>query len=552
MPRLPRWLRWTAIGLGALALVAALAALAGWLWLRAQILDSGGKLRPLQAAYDVRRYDLEVAIDPATKRLRGRGRTTVVATAPLDRFEIQLDGRLKVESATVDGAAARFEHEQGLIGVTPPAPWAAGERHVVEIAYAGRPKIAARPPWIDGLVWEETPSGAPWLGVTTQGDGGDDWWPCKDHPSDEPDEGISIALTLPSDLVGLANGRKVGETANGDGTTTTRWEVSYPINNYLVSFNAAPYVAIEERYRGADGTLDLPMTFWAIPEHVEKARKLWATAPGIVAQMARRFGEYPFLADKLAVVEAPYKGMEHQTLVAWGGDFEPNEFGFDDLLLHELAHEWWGNKLSVADWADFWVQEGFATYAEALYVLDTQGEAKYLEYMRSIARRVRNREPVVGAPDSTAAGSYNGDIYTKGACVLHSLKWLVGDETFFSVLHRFATDERFAYKLVSTADFERVVAEVSGRELPWFWRIYLHRAAAPEWTLKRAPAGAGRETIALAWDDPAFELPLPVEVGGEARRIEMPGGRASFEVDAGAPVAVDPGGRIYARGGAGS
>jgi len=198
------------------------------------------------------------------------------------------------------------------------------------------------------------------------------------------------------------------------------------------------------------------------------------------------------------------------------------------------------------------VQEGFATYAEALYVLDTQGEAKYLEYMRSIARRVRNREPVVGAPDSTAAGSYNGDIYTKGACVLHSLKWLVGDETFFSALHRFATDERFAYKLVSTADFERVVAEVSGRELPWFWRIYLHRAAAPEWTLKRAPAGAGRETIALAWDDPAFELPLPVEVGGEARRIEMPGGRASFEVDAGAPVAVDPGGRIYARGGAGS
>jgi aminopeptidase N len=547
MPRIPRWLRWTAIAAGALVVVAALAAFAGWLWLRSQILDSGGRLRPLQAAYDVRRYDLVVAIDPATRRLRGSNRATVVATAPLDRFEIQLDGRLAVASAAVDGVASRFAHDEGLVTVTLPAPWAAGERHAVEIAYGGKPKVAARPPWIDGMVWEETPSGAPWLGVTTQGDGADDWWPAKDHPSDEPDEGISIALTLPSDLVGLANGRKVGESVNGDGTTTTRWEVSYPINNYLVTFNAAPYVPIEERYRGADGTLDLPMVFWAIPEHVEKAKKLWATAPGIVQAMARRFGEYPFLGDKLAVVEAPYKGMEHQTLVAWGGDFEPNEYGFDELLLHELAHEWWGNKLSVGDWADFWVQEGFATYAEALYVLDTRGEAKYLDYVRGLARRVRNREPLVAAPDSTAAGNYNGDIYVKGACVLHTLKWELGDEAFFAALHRFATDERFAYKLVTSADFERVVAEVSGREIPWFWRIYLHRAEPPAWTLARVPAGAGREVIELAWDDPGFELPLPVEVAGEARRIDMPGGKARLEVAAGTAVAVDPRGRIYAQ-----
>jgi len=547
MLRIPRWLRWTAIAAGALVVVAALAALAAWLWLRAQILDSGGRLRPLQAAYDVRRYDLDIAIDPATKRIRGSNRATVVATAPLDRFEIHLDGRLAVAAAAVDGVASRFAHDDGLVTVTLPAPWAAGERHAVEIAYGGKPKIAARPPWLDGMVWEETPSGAPWLGVTTQGDGADDWWPAKDHPSDEPDEGISIALTLPSDLVGLANGRKVAESVNGDGTTTTRWEVSYPINNYLVTFNAAPYVPIEERYRGADGTLDQPIVFWAIPEHVEQAKKLWATAPGMIAAMARRFGEYPFLADKLAVVEAPYKGMEHQTLVAWGGDFELNEHGFDDLLLHELAHEWWGNKLSVRDWADFWVQEGFATYAEALYVLDTRGEAKYLDYVRGFARRVRNRQPLVAAPDSTAAGNYSGDIYVKGACVLHTLKWELGDEAFFAALHRFATDERFAYRLVASADFERVVAEVSGREIPWFWRIYLHRAAAPEWTLARSAAGAGRETIELAWDDPGFELALPVAVAGEERRVEMRGGRARFEVEAGAAVAVDPRGLVYAR-----
>jgi aminopeptidase N len=269
--------------------------------------------------------------------------------------------------------------------------------------------------------------------------------------------------------------------------------------------------------------------------------------PAMLAQMERRYGPFPFWADKMAVVEAPYEGMEHQTLVAYGGDFVDDPAGFDDLLLHEVAHEWWGNKVTVADWADFWIHEGFATYAEALYVLDTRGEAAYLDYMRRLARRTRNREPIVGAPDRTAAEAYSGDIYTKGACVLHSLKWLVGDEAFFTLLHRFATDERYAYRLVSTADLEQLVAAISGAEIPWFWERYLRRAERPRWTVARAPAGAGRERIELAWDDSGFAMPLPVEVAGEERRIEMPEGRASFEVASGTAVAVDPKGRLFAQ-----
>ena len=223
----------------------------------------------------MRRYDLEIALDPATKRLSGRGTTTVATVAPLERFDIQLDGRLEVSSVAVDGVAAAFAHESGLITVPLAPAWAAGERHAVAIVYAGEPKVAARPPWIDGVVWRETPSGAPWLGVTVESDGADDWWPAKDHPSDEPDEGISMALTLPSALIGLSNGRKTGERDNGDGTTTTTWEVSYPINNYCVTFNVAPYLPVEAIYRGVDGTLEVPILFWAIPEHVEAAREMW-------------------------------------------------------------------------------------------------------------------------------------------------------------------------------------------------------------------------------------------------------------------------------------
>jgi aminopeptidase N len=350
--------------------------------------------------------------------------------------------------------------------------------------------------------------------------------------------------------VGLSNGRKVGETANADGTLTTHWEVHYPINNYDVTFNAGPYVPVEEHYAGVDGERDETIVFWSIPEHLEAAKKMWRQAPKILATLGRRFGEYPFFDDKYWVVDAPYKGMEHQSLVAYGGKFHDNRFGFDDLLLHETAHEWWGNEITARDWADFWIHEGFATYAEALYVDDTLGDAKYLEYLRRYRHAMRNRTPIVAGKDLTAAAGYTGDIYSKGAWVLHTLRWLVGDDAFFAALKRFATDPRFAYGLVSSADFEQVVRETSGRGIPWFWERYLRRAKLPRWTLTRTSAGPGRELISLAWDDSAFELPLPVTVGGERRRVEMPGGRASFEVAAGTLVAVDPDGRVLADGGA--
>ncbi len=543
-----RWLRRTLIGLAVLVVLAVAGVLGFRAWLSSQMLDSGGPLRPRQAAYDVRRYDLAVAIDPTHKSISGTNRVTLAVTAPLEAVELQLDGHLAVHAARVDGAAARFTHAHGLLTVALAHPFAAGERHAVEIDYGGRPKTAAFPPWVDGFVWTKTPSGAPWLGVTTQGDGADVWWPCKDHPSDEPDEGMSIALTVPSTLVGLSNGRKAGETVNADGTTTTRWEVSFPINNYDVTFNAAPYVPLEVPYHGADGTRNEMLVFWAIPEHVEQARRMW-TAEGarILEVLGKRFGEYPFLRDKYWVAEAPYLGMEHQTLVAYGAKYKDNKYGFDELLLHETAHEWWGNKVTARDWADFWLHEGFGTYAEALFVLDTQGEGKYLEYMARLTRRLGNRTPIVQGRDLLSKDAYIPDIYAKGAAVLHTLKWELGDEAFFTVVRRFVDAEYpEACRFVATADLERLVAEVGGREIPWFWERYLRRAELPRWTLTRTQAAGGIERVALAWDDPAFELPLPVVVQGAPRRVEMPHGTAAFDVSAGATVEVDPRGLVLA------
>jgi aminopeptidase N len=544
--RIPRWLKIVGIVL-AMLLVAILAFLIGVGWyIKNQMLDSGGELPASKAAYDVRHFDLAVQVFPDEQRIWGSNTISVETLGELGRFQINLDSRLEIESVTVDGAVSPHRHIDGVISVELPVRWAVGERHEVAIAYGGKPKVALRPPWIDGFVWSETPMGEPWIGVTGQIDGGDNWWPCKDHPSDEPDEGMNIALTVPAGLVGLSNGRFLGETDNGDGTVTTRWQVGYPINDYLVTVNIAPYVPIEERYQGIDGDLDVPLVFWSVPEYEPHARRTWRQMPRILEVLGRRFGEYPFFDDKFAVAHAPYYGMEHQTLVAYGALFTDNNFNFDDLLLHEVAHEWWGNKISVSDWADFWIQEGFATYAEALFVLDTLGEERYLDYMRRLSQKVRNRQPVIRGEDLTSAQAYSGDIYFKGACVLHTLRWLIGDDDFFEVIWRFADgDNPGACRLVATEDLAALVAEISGKEIDWFWERYLFRAEQPGWRMVRRERN-GSDRVQIFWDDPEFELPLPILVGGEELRVEMTGGRAELLVDRGVTVEIDPQGRVYA------
>ena len=542
----PRWIKVLGSVL-AFLLVAFLALLTGLGWyIKKQMLDSGGRLPPAMAAYDIRHYDLKVRVDPSSHRIDGSNTITIETLGEVKAFEINLDNRLEVVSLAIDGVQSNFEHLDGVIAADVSDPWSAGERHLVGIHYRGEPKVALRPPWVDGFVWSQTPTGKPWIGVTGQGDGGDNWWPCKDHPSDEPDEGMDISLTVPAGLIGLSNGRLMGQTENDDGTVTSRWRVHYPINNYLVTVNIAPFVAVEERYHGIDGSLDVPLVFWSTPESEQHARFMWRQMPHVLEVLGTYFGEYPFFDDKFAVVHAPYYGMEHQTIVSYGALFTDNHYGFDDLLLHEVAHEWWGNKITVKDWSDFWIQEGFATYAEGLYVHHILGEERYLDYMRDMLPRIGNNVPLVQGDDLTSAEAYTGDIYFKGAWVLHTLRWVIGEEAFLDAIWRFSNDQKFAYGLVSTEDFIDLVAEISGQDLDWFWERYLFRADVPTWQMTRRQRG-DRELVRIFWDDRRFEMPLPVFVGGEERRLDMPGGRSEILVEFGTNVEIDVRGWVLAK-----
>jgi len=542
MPRLPFWLKAVLLAIpGLLLLVSFVFVVIGW-YVSRQMGSSGGELRPAMAAYDVRHYALDVAVDPYGERISGRNTISVDVVDETAVFEINLDDRLEVRKVSVDDRAVVYSHDDGLISVKLRTPWQTGQRRRIEIVYEGRPKKAIRPPWIDGFVWSETPSGEPWIGVTSEGSGGDSWWPCKDHPSDEPDLGMTITLTVPPGLVGLSNGRPLGERRNEDGTLTSEWKVRGPINNYGVSLNIGPYVPVEEVYRGVHGDRHETIVFWAIPEVIEDARRMWEQMPMLLEVYGRRFGEYPFLDDKLWAVHTPYLGMEHQTLVAYGGDFTDTVYGFDWLLAHELAHEWWGNKVTASSWSDAWLHEGFASYAEALVVLDTLGETRYRDYMTELRARMTNQSPMVKGPHPTSMEALVPDTYGKGAWVLHMLRFLLGGEAVDEILWRFADGDHPAVcRFATSQDFIDLVAEYSDRELDWFWQRYLVTAELPVWTMTRRA-----DRVVIAWDDPAFEMPLPVLVGERRRLVAMPGGRAEIVVDPSLEVVVDPDGEVLA------
>jgi aminopeptidase N len=298
-----------------------------------------------------------------------------------------------------------------------------------------------------------------------------------------------------------------------------------------------------------------PVIFWVLPENKEKGEAFMAEILEHLRFFERFCGPYPFRGDKYGVVETPHLGMEHQSIIAYGNKYrgDPN-FDYDWLHHHELAHEWWANLVTARDWADFWIHEGIGTYMQPLYLEERFGREAYQKKMKIDLLRVMNNAPVAPAPPRTSDSIYfsktgtdapGGDIYFKGSWVCHSLRWLLGDETFFKVLRRWAypdpelekTTDGSAVRFSDTDELLAIAEEVSGRKLGWFFEVYLRRGPLPVLAVERDGG-----TLSLRWEAPdelPFPMPVEVIVGGEARRVPMEGGEATLEVGE-AEVEVDP------------
>jgi len=519
--------------------------------------ETGGVLIYEQAAYDVKNYDITLRVNPAEKSIAGETVVTAKIVQPTAWFVLDLDTPLKVSeiSAIENGAAKnlRFERRGGKIWIEFPQTKQPDEMVSVKIKYSGVPRVAPRAPWVGGFVWSKTASGEDWIAVACQNDGADVWFPSKDHPSDEADT-VGLHVTVPENLYAALNGKLQNIKQNDDQTKTYNWFVSNTINNYAITLNIAPYRIIEDKMKSITGET-MPIYFYVLPQDYDKGADLIKQFKDFVRFYEEKLGPYPFRSEKLGVAETPYLGMEHSTIIAYGNNFKNNADGFDGLLFHEFGHEWWANLVTASDWRDFWIHEGFQSFMDELYVEKLKGHDVYLQRMAERMKKTRNmqavapREPKIAYQVYMAEPEYtksDGDIYGKGAVVLQSLRYLIGDDAFFRALRRMAYPTKELEKLtngkqtrlVTTDDFLTIAEEESGMKLDWFFEVYLRQPKLP-----KIISNINGNQMILRWETPnnlPFPMPIDVEINGKTRRVEMKNGAVTVDFDGKDAPSIDP------------
>jgi aminopeptidase N len=481
---------------------------------------------------------------------------TAKAVIPTNVIVLDLDTPYTIGKLTESGRDVRYERKEGKIWIWFPMTKQVGDEIKTSISYSGTPRVAPNPPWIGGFIWAKTKSGDDWISVALQNDGADLLFPCKDHPSDKPAT-ASMHITVPDPLIATGPGKLESVKKNAGGTSTYNWRMTNPIANYSLVFNAAPYKVVEDTYDTIAGQT-LPIVFYVLPEDEDKAPLLIAEQKKYLAYYEKYLGPYPFRTQKVGIVETPHLGMEHSTNIAYGNQFRFNKDGTDWLLLHEFGHEWWANLVTASDWRDFWIHEGFQSYMDTLYQEYLHGKEAYLTGMKNRVKGLKNVQPVAprepkiayqvyyDAPDYTKS---DGDIYAKGALILHTLRYLIGDDAFFKALHHMAyprkemetyTDGR-QERLVNTDDFLTIAEADSGRKLDWFFEVYLRQPKLP-----KLVSSISGNILSLSWETPnnvPFPMPVDVVVDGKTQRLDMKDGKGTVSFAGTAPI-IDPDGWV--------
>ncbi len=514
---------------------------------------SGLPRAPEQAAVRFELADLSFKVDPARKWLDGDAKLTFRANEPIERLVVDLDRNYRIDLVELDGkpiGESHWRNPDGRMTVELPALLAAGHEIILRIRYAGTPHVAARAPWDGGFVWAQTADGEPWIASAVQGEGCDLLWPCIDHPQGEPLEVVQH-VTVPVPLVAAGNGVAIGMDEK-DGWRTYHWRTKQP-NSYAIALNIAPYELLRADYRSRFGNT-IPLRLWYLKGNQAKAEGLFAEFAPMLDFFEETIGPYPFADEKMGVAETPHLGMEHQTINAYGNDYKKDEYGYDWLLQHEFAHEWFGNQLTNSDWDDMWLHEGYGTYMQPLYLQWLRGDMEYMAALMKMRTTLANRYPIVSGTPKTEGEVYDGgkgpglDIYYKGALVLHTLRGLLGDEAFFSatrvLVYGTATPEpdNFKPRYATTNDFLAIVERITGKDHGWFFDVYLRSAKLPELVAVRDATG-----LSLHWktqDDKPFPMPVQVRVGQHDVDLAMTGGRGHVAIPAGASYTLDPHSRV--------
>lgn len=480
----------------------------------AQDMTSGGKLKPEQAIMDIRHYTVALNVDPEQKSIDGYAEIDLITSQATNVLLFDFTTVLTVRKVWVNKKEQRFTHQDNLINIALPSALAPG-RTKVKVQYDGKPHEAIKPPWSGGFTWTKDSSGNPWIDITCQTDGAKIYFPCKDHPSDEPNEGADVIVTVPSGLYVTGPGLLISQKTKGN-KTTFHWRTQYTINNYSILFNIGKFKPVMRTYTTVNGN-KVPMYFYVLEEHVHQAERLLDIFERSCRVQEKYFGEYPWVKEKMAITEAPHPGMEHQTSNTYGANFKYRTVGgkdFDDQIHHEFGHEWWGNKVTAIDWADMWIQEGIDTYGDALYIREYEGEEGYQKLMQQTARNIENKQPVVPGKDIDTDKVYQRDIYGKGAFFMHTIRYVIGDDVFFPTLKKFVTSPDYTYdKLVNTDDVEKHFSAASGKDLKPLFDLFLR--TTEKLTVSVKQTGVTKYQIKILNEGIAVPIDIQTDKGSE-------------------------------------
>ncbi|MFA6126880.1 MAG: M1 family metallopeptidase [Bacteroidales bacterium] len=501
-----------------------------------------GSITQERAWWDLTYYHLDVRVNPSDSTLTGSNLVRYKVTKPYQIMQIDLQQPMKITKVYENNKQVSFKRDGNAWLILLMEVQVPGETNEITVYFAGKPRISRNPPWSGGLSWKKDKNTNPFIVTTCQGDGASIWWPCKDHQADEPDS-MLISATVPENLTDVSNGRLRSEVQNTDHTKTFNWFVSSPINNYCVNLNVADYAHFSDIYQGETGPLDCD--YYVLRDNLEKAKTYFQEVKRMLKALEYWFGPYPFYEDSYKLVEVPYPGMEHQSSVTYGNGYKFGYGGrdesrtgwglkFDFIIEHESAHEWFGNSITSKDIADMWIHESFGAYSESLFVDYHFGKQAGNEYCIGTRKNIGNRTPIIGPYNVNSEGS--GDMYAKGANMLHTLRQLVdNDEKFRSILRGLSA--KYYHQTVTTQQVEGYLSEATGMDLKLFFDQYLRNTRIPEFEFLVAG-----KMLKYRWNNcvEGFNMPLKININDQEKWMNPSADWKEMEVPENAKIVADP------------
>ncbi|WP_159024335.1 M1 family metallopeptidase [Formosa sp. L2A11] len=480
-----------------------------------------GSITPERAWWDLTYYHLNIEVKPENKYISGKNTIQYTVLEPKNVLQIDLQDSLKITKVTQDGKILQVIDDGNAHFITLTKTQRKGAVNAIDVYYEGNPKVAIKAPWDGGFSWKKDDKGNDFIATSCQGLGASVWWPCKDHMYDEVDS-MDISVTTPKNLMDVSNGRLTDTKTLSDGRKTYTWSVKNPINNYGVNVNIGDYVHFSEVYPGEKGPLD--MNYYVLRDNLKKAKKQFKDAPKMMKAFEHWFGPYPFYEDGYKLVEVPYLGMEHQSSVTYGNKFENGYLGrdlsgtgwglkFDFIIVHESGHEWFANNITDIDIADMWIHESFTAYSENLFLDYYYGKEAAAEYVIGTRKSILNNKPIIGVYGVNSEGS--GDMYYKGANMLHTLRQLIQDDEKWRQILR-GMNKTFYHQTVNTKQIEDYLSESTGIDLTAFFNQYLRDIRVPTLEYKFE-----KDKFKYHWTNivSGFEMPIQITLDGKEQWI---------------------------------